>query len=138
MWSYIVIEGICLGTRDGIDKLSPCGNRAPSPFCLKSGHCPHFAYTTSNEREAAFYVPLRLIIWDKLKDWLKQTGDDIRWQLWGRWHYDKDWVKKMPTAECPAWDNYLEKARQGFPQWLAGAKQDNCIISSSPSKERGD
>jgi len=116
MWNYIVLEGYCLGT--SIDKRPPCGRRI-STFCLTNGHCPYFAFANSNEREAAFGVPLLLIFWDKAKELVNEITAKLSWQLWDRWHYDKVWLEKLPIAECPAWG--LKKAQEDFPSWFKAA-----------------
>lgn len=125
-WGYIVIEGHCVGSWDR-DGKCPCGQRYPTDFCLLCGHCPHFGYTTSNEREAVWFVPLRLIIWDRIKSISDDVWNKITWHIWNRWFFQKKWKEFMSSikvGECPAFDKAKQKSEDKFPGWLEKAKRE--------------
>ena len=123
MWRHVVIEGYCLA-RD-----KPCGYETVSWRCLQNGFCPHFAYTGSNEREAAFFAPLHLILWDRIRVWLAE-------ELWGNlcwWFWDSLWFNRrktqeffdnIPIVESPEWDKMLQEAKDKFSEWEAGIETD--------------
>jgi len=119
MWRHVVVEGYCFA------KDNPCGYGVVSSKCLANGHCPHFAYAESNEREAAYFVPLHLIAYDKLKYWVTEgLYWTLRWWLWDRLRFNRkkmeDFINSIPSARCPAWDNQLEEAKEKFPEWIKG------------------
>lgn len=127
MWRHVVVEGYCFG--DFKDNEAPCGRAAVSSFCLSNGLCPHFAYTRSDEREASAWVPLPLILKDRIRAFLGDAGDKIKWWLWDKWFFKKKWAEFMEyahahTAECPVWDDTRDKANAQFPKWLKKAKED--------------
>jgi len=121
-WGHVVVEGYCLSLGE---EEHPC-KRYISAFCLGSQHslCPHFGYAESNPREASLFVPLHKIIWDKMRRVLDSCYWRLRWWLWDRWHYDSDWIKRFPVAECPAWDNAQQEANNLFPSWLERQEGD--------------
>ena len=114
-WSHVVIEGFC----DEENGRHPCGKSAVSDFCLLKGGCPHFHWAGSNEREAAQFVPLRLIVEDKLRNRLSELYWWSRWLLWDKWRYDPSWIERVPIAECPpVHGQVMDNARRQFPEWL--------------------
>ncbi len=118
-WNHIVIEGLCFA-----DDPNPCG-REISNFCLKHGHCPYLGYTSSNEREAAYFVPLVLIIKDKLAGWWEDITSKVSYYLWYRWH--KSWydnLDNLPTTELPEWDEKMNRKRSEFANWIEEAKKE--------------
>jgi hypothetical protein len=117
-WRHIVVEGFCLSQEDR----PPCGNNGISPFCLENGHCPHLAYSKSDEREAAHYVPLDLILIDKTSAILDDWKWKLKWYLWLRWKKEPLMIDSLPTAVCPMWDKQLKKADNDFPKWLRKQK----------------
>ena len=122
MWRHIVIEGFCFAQ----DKEYPCGRSAPTLFCLENGHCPHFAYAESNEREASLFVPLHLIIGDRIKAIGEELYWKLHWYFWGRWFFKEKQAEfreyvKTHTAKCLAWDTQLKRAKSNFPKWYAKA-----------------
>lgn len=126
-WSNIVIEAYCFGEKK--DNKYPCGQRYPTVFCLQSGHCPHFAYAKSSEREAAWFVPLHLLIWDRVKSVSGTIRDNLTWYVWHRWFFKKQWAEfkehvKTHTVECPEWDKQLEESKDKFPEWFEKAKKE--------------
>lgn len=128
MWSHIVIEGYCFGIINNPSREPPCGQKAISSFCLLNGMCPHFSYCDSNKREAAIFVPLWAIIWDKIKCGVEGFYWKLRWYFWGRWFFQKEWREfeeymKAHTGECPAWNEQLTEAKDKFPDWFREAKQ---------------
>lgn len=117
-WRHIVIEGYCVG-QTGVH---PCG-KLVSDFCLANGHCPHFLYASSNEREAGFFVPLVLILSDRLSAQLHDFLGTLKWHLWERWrYYSDDWPNNTAFVECPEWENYLTDASNKFEEWLREAE----------------
>lgn len=117
MWRHVVLEGFCFGDIEGTER--PCGKQSVSSFCLANGKCPHFAYADSNEREAALFVPMWDIIWDRIKSGTENFYWKARWYLWNKWCFHKTWEDmEAHTTECPAWDSALKDAQDKFPEWL--------------------
>jgi len=132
-WTYVVVEGHCFGDEDENGN-NPCGRNVPSPFCLGNGsqkHCPHFAWTSdATERDAAFFVPLRKIIWDKFRAWV---AEDVYWKLhwwfWGKWTYDDSWINdiKVISDDDPIMQHFHEEERKAqvkFEKWFPKAKKE--------------
>jgi len=126
-WSTVCVEGFCFGGEVG--GKYPCGKPCPSTFCLQNRTCPYFAWGESSEREAAYFVPLHLIVWDKVRIWwTEELLFKLRWWLWDKWHYDKNWCEKIKALDPndPIAVN-LEKEREEqnskFPKWFAEAKK---------------
>ena len=72
-WSHIALEGHCLAQ----DEEAPCGRISPSGFCMGTKMCPHFGYVSVSLKEATRYVPIRLIILEKLSMLLESTREWI-------------------------------------------------------------
>ena len=121
-WSNIVIEGLCFGEKT--EGKYPCGQRWPTAFCLSNNHCPHFAYSDSTERDAAIFVPLRLIIWDRIKSLGYDAWSKLTWYLWHKWFYSDDWINEIPAGKCSDLDQYLKQADARFPLWFEQAKKE--------------
>uniref|UniRef100_A0A6M3L318 Uncharacterized protein n=1 Tax=viral metagenome TaxID=1070528 RepID=A0A6M3L318_9ZZZZ len=133
-WTYCVIEAHCFGDEDENGN-NPCGRNVPSPFCLGNGstkHCPHFAWTSdATERDAAFFVPLRKIVWDKLRAWIVQ---DVGWwfEYWffRKWKpYDDSWLDeiKVIADDDPIMQKWHEEDRKQqlkFEKWFPKAKKE--------------
>lgn len=130
-WTHVVIEGHCFGGEE--NGKNPCGRHLPSPFCLgngNTGRCPHFAWCDATERDAAFFVKLRLIIWDKLRGWT--TGDALprlRWLFWDKWTYDDSWFDKIKVlgADDPIMKKFEEQRRkqdEKFVKWFPKAVKE--------------
>jgi len=133
-WTYVVVEGHCFGDEDESGN-NPCGRNVPSPFCLGNGstkHCPHFAWTSdATERDAAFFVPLRKVAWDKLRAW---WSEDVTWffeyWFWRKWfpkHYDfMDDIKVIPDDDpsMKKWNDGQAKAQKDFEKWFPKAKKE--------------
>ncbi len=120
MWRHVVIEGFCFGPEQE-ERICPCRRSYTSPFCLGDGSheaCPHFAWADTSEREAAQFVPLRLILRDRLLSFGESMYWKLHWWFWGKWRYDPDWIKRYPVAECPAWDKGQKEAEDKFPAWF--------------------
>lgn len=92
-WDYVVIEAYCFAESDE----PPCGKEGVSGFCLLG--CPYFGHVSATPREAAVDVPLRLVLWDKLREWWESTSWDLRWHLWERWRYGDDWLDDIPSGQ---------------------------------------
>lgn len=128
MWRHIVVEGYCFAKTGG-NKKPPCGNETATTFCLSNGLCPHFAYAKSSEREAAYWVPLRLILWDRFRYGAGNSWDWIRWQVWDRWFWKQrnaEFIASVErhTVKCPEVDSQLQKAKDEFPKWFEVAKKE--------------
>ena len=124
-WNNIVIEGVCFAEEK--DGKYPCGQKYPTVFCLENGHCPHLGYSESDERGASWFVPLRLIIGDRIKMWLERFTEKIIWYFWERWFWEKKWQEfrvNMKVTECPAWDAQIKKSKDKFPEWFKVAKAE--------------
>jgi hypothetical protein len=132
MWNTISIEGFCFADQQ-YDKY-PCGQTAPSHFCLgiHTGACPHFAFSNTTERDAAIFVPLRLLIWDRIKIWCRDIYDTLHWWFWGSLWFNRIKVDeffrniKVVSAEdsevVSNWENNLNEAYKKFPMWFAETK----------------
>ena len=113
MWCHVVVEGFCFGDR-------PCARERVSTFCMghDGKHCPHFMFSDSNEREAAYWAPLHLIIWDKIRE--HHVWGNLAWHLWRRWFYKRpEWMKDIKVVENPEIDQQEEECRNAFPAWMA-------------------
>ncbi|MDO9333786.1 MAG: hypothetical protein Q7T57_04615 [Dehalococcoidales bacterium] len=108
MWNYIIVEGYCLGSwgyGDTEQGKCPCGKESVSEFCLCNDleqKCPFLGYTKSSVREAAWTVPLHLLIKDKLFELGSTVVRYITWNCLHRWFYDKGWFERnvMPASEA--------------------------------------
>lgn len=119
-WTNVCVEGFCFGEEK--DGKYPCGRHVPSPFCLgngRTGACPHFSWSDTTERMVAHFVPLRLIIWDKLKVWITETAYwKLRW-----WFWDCLWFNRRKVNEF--FENIKVIGESGDPvelKWLAEEK----------------
>lgn len=133
-WSHIIIEGICAGSWNK-DGECPCGQSYPTDFCLLNGMCPHLGYTSSNEREASWFVPLRLILWDRLKSMTENVWSKLTWYIWDRWFFKKKWAKfrdNIKVAKSPtAFDKAQQKADTEFSKWLPKALKQKAKYENS-------
>lgn len=116
-WRHIVIEGYCFAQAEP----HPCG-KPISDFCLSNGHCPHFLYASSNEREAGFFVPLVLILADRLRSRLHDCLWTLKWHLSKRWRHRAVCLDNTMVAECPEWEKMLADASDKFEEWLRGTE----------------
>ena len=125
MWSHVVIEGFCFAdTQDGV---YPCGRNYPSTLCLGNtqGRCPHFAWADSDEREAASFVSLRLIIWDRLLLFKEDAYRKLQWWFWDKRFFDfEKEMAKYKSEPCPEWDEKQEKATAEFQEWIKGVSHE--------------
>ena len=132
-WTNVCIEGHCLA--DGDD--CPCGRHVPSPFCLgngKTGHCPHFGWTDTTERDAAKFVPIRLILKDKVIIWATNIRDRLEWIFWGQLWFNRRKIDeffkniKVATPEnCPTvakLEAEQKKNEEKFKKWFAKARKE--------------
>lgn len=112
-WNNIVIEGFCFGE-------NKCG-KSVSTYCLGKGHCPFFGYAESNEREVSLYVPLHLIIMDKLTVLIEDIYWKIRWYLWDQWHGKEaeEFLESLSVVDCPEWDEHLNISAEKYETWKA-------------------
>lgn len=92
-WNHIVVEGFCFG--DSNDKVHPCGKTRLDSGCFGNRNiCPHLGYSASNEREAAFFVPTRHILGDKLRSITESVKEFFVWNFW-----DSLWFNRRKTQE---------------------------------------
>lgn len=115
-WNHVVIEAFCLAREDADGKY-PCGESCPSSTCLPEGHCPHFAWAKSNEREASLFVPLWMILKDKTVAFAGETWGKITWFAWGQWFHDPNWIDKYPVVTCPEIDKMEIANASRFALW---------------------
>ncbi|KKK83984.1 hypothetical protein LCGC14_2787920 [marine sediment metagenome] len=135
-WSHIVIEAYC-SYRFGKDKSPPCGLGYPSSFCLSNKICPELGYCKSDEREAALFVPLRLIIWDKTKSKASDVWWKIRYYAWDKWNINKRIEANKKMREIYAKTNVKKKSdfRTNDKEELAEQKEKFKIWFKEAKKE---
>ena len=129
MWNNIVIEAFCFG--ESKDGKYPCGLRYPTAFCLENGHCPHFYYSESSERDATIFVSFRLIVWDRLLTCFEVIRSWLYWYLWGCLWFNKrktqrimDSIGSSKAGEFPEIDNMYQEAIDEFPEWIDKARAE--------------
>ncbi len=118
-WDHIVVEGIC----QAMDP-EPCGH-GPAPACLGSGDgtCPYLLWSPSTEREAAQYVPLRLVLWDRVAWGARDVGRTVKWHCWKRWTWQRKWdefrahMQLAEPGECAEWDAYQDGLPAKYAEW---------------------
>ena len=125
-WSNVCVEGHCFSRGD-----SPCGSEIPMTFCLKNGTCPHFAWTDSSERECVTFVPIRLILKDKVSLWAETAREQIKWYLWYRLPRNikktQDFFDRIPIATAEnnpvvaEMEKEQDKREERFAKWFAKA-----------------
>ncbi len=114
-WRHIVIEAYCGGEEE---HTYPCSRRI-GVHCLSAGLCPWLGYCKSSEREAAYWAPLRLIVWDKLREKLANLWRKVRWWAWDKWGHEKRWAKIMSDITVVDDPETQEKRiNKDFPAWL--------------------
>jgi len=123
-WNHVVIEALCFGGED-VNGKYPCGERHTSDTCLLAGHCPHFAWAHSDEREASLFVPLWMILKDKALSFLEEAWQKISWHLWERWFYDPHWIDQYPAVKCPEIDQMEEANAIKFLEWQKRMKESD-------------
>lgn len=130
-WTNICVEGFCFGGKDENGNY-PCGRSCPSHLCLENGHCPHFAYAKTTERQVAHYPPLHLILWDRLGIWGEEIYGKLMWYLWDWLPFNQRKVRErlnsissISSKECPALaeiEKEKAEAASKFPEWFEVAK----------------
>jgi hypothetical protein len=132
MWNNVVVEAFCMG-KEKKGKY-PCGRRYPDAFCLgrDAGHCPHFAYSDSTEREAARFVPFRVILWDRILTWWEEAGNKVSWIFWDQLWFNRRKVDaffdniKVISDDDPSMAEFNKRNKECedlFPAWLEEAKK---------------
>jgi hypothetical protein len=125
-WNHIIIEGFCW---DEKDDNHPCGQHRTSSFCLgyNGKSCPNLGFSDSNEREASAFVPLRLIIWDRIRALKETVWDKISWFLWGQLWFNRrkvdKFLKSLGSTTVPWFDEQLKDQKNKFPEWLKDQRQ---------------
>lgn len=77
------------------------------------------------ERDAAYFVPLRLILLDRLKVFKESFGWNLRWFFWGQLWFnvrkDREAIEIIPFATAAYYPDDYEKAMaketEDFPEW---------------------
>lgn len=126
-WTNLCIEAFCFGDKDGNGNY-PCRRDCPSNLCLENGHCPYFGYCETTEREVAMFVPLRLILKDRVSLWREDIYWKLRWWLWdclwfNRRKCDKffDSIGSASGRDCPALAEFEDENKQkgiDFIEWF--------------------
>lgn len=131
-WTNVCIEGHCLAEGD----TCPCGRTVPSPFCLGNGHsgvCPHFGWSETTERRAAYFVPLRLVLIDKMRMCAEEVWSNLEWWFWGQLWFNRRKVAeffdniKVIDEDDPVMQEMREedrKAQAKFEKWFPKAKKE--------------
>lgn len=126
-WTNLCLEAFCFGDTDKQGNY-PCGKNCPSYLCLENGHCPHFAYSETTERDVARFPKLRLIIWDRLGIWANDVYWKLRWWFWDCLWFNRrkvrkffDDIKPISSKDCPLlaeYENGLKRNQQKFQEWF--------------------
>lgn len=126
-WSNICIEGFCFADEDSNGN-APCGRNTTSHLCIENGHCPHFYYSETTERDVARIPKLRLILKDRLVTLFGDLWDSITWifwnQLWFNQRKTREFFNNIQTIsaeDCPALAEFEEsqqKASKSFVEWF--------------------
>ena len=82
-WTHLVLEVYC--------EVSECPAFGSS-FCLETC-CRQLGWCQVKARDVAHFVPMRLIIWDRVK----ALTEDIYWKLW--WWFWGSWHRRTPVWE---------------------------------------
>jgi hypothetical protein len=134
-WMNVCVEGHCFGEEDD-DGKNPCGRTYPSPFCLTNDVCPHFAWSGTTERNVAQFIPVRIYLLDKLKNWWSSFCEDLKWDLYGKRKWEKEhgnmeeWLENIPVVtaeECPnlaKWEEEERVCATKFPKWFKKAYKE--------------
>ncbi len=134
-WSNVCVEGFCSGDWDDDEKY-PCGRHYPTPLCLLNNHCPLFMWSDTTERMVAHFVPLRLIVWDKLKIWVTETLYwRVRWLVWDQLWFNRrkmrEQMKALRVGAISDDDPLMVEIKKEeseqmakFPKWFAKAKRE--------------
>jgi len=145
MWNNVCVEGFCFGEQDDNNDY-PCGKKYPTAFCLSNKHCPHFGYSETTERDVAHFVPIRIIIWDRLKVWITETAYwKLRWWFWDCLWFNRrktgEFFKNIPvaTAENNLLIKEMEKEdaklAEKFKKWLPKAVKEENEYLREPNDE---
>lgn len=140
-WNNIVIEGFCNGTVT--NGKYPCGQEYPTVFCLENKVCPCFMYSESTEREAAYFVPFRLILWDRFISVWESITSQLSWIFWGQLWFNRRKVQaffnNIPTVTrddsqvVAEWEDSLTEANDDFVEWLN--KTDKLRVKEKHEKD---
>ena len=122
-WTNICIEGFCF-----VDGDYPCGNDCTSHLCIKNGHCPHFAYSETTERNVATFPPFILILKDRLSMWAESIKDRLVGVFWHSLWFNRRKVdeffknmKSVSSDDCPElkeFENEKAEAENKFNKWF--------------------
>ena len=132
-WNNVCVEGFCFGECEGGEY--PCGQTYPTAFCLSNHICPHFYFAETSERETAIFVPLRLILWDRILIARDNIGWQLRWWFWDRLWFNQrkieEFFNNIPVAsaeESEAVANFEaedKRDRIEFAKWFDKAIKEN-------------
>jgi hypothetical protein len=114
----ICLEGYCIA----VDP--PCKQKQPNSFCLQNNLCPYFIYAETTEREVAEYVPLYLILIDRLRNALAELQNRMSFFIWHTLKLQNKRIKEIneffdniPSAPCPEFAE-LEDQEAEFKVWF--------------------
>jgi hypothetical protein len=120
-WTHVTLEAYCDSPVN--NELALCGRDAPCSDCLKDGGCPYLLTGDATLREGAEFVPLRLIIWDRIKRWFENTISLLRWIGWDRYHElpfsDEPREIYKPTVEDKKEESNMKRR---YRRWARGIK----------------
>ena len=131
-WTNVCVEGHCMS--EGEDY--PCGRHVPSPFCLgtgRSGICPHFGWSETTERRAAYFVKLRHFLWDRLNAYCYDVWSKLEWWFWGQLWFNRrkdaeffDSIKVIDDDDpiMQKWHEEDRKQQLKFEKWFPKAKKE--------------
>ena len=117
MWNHVVVEGYCFAEEGKY----PCGQIYPTGFCLgvRANACPYFDFSESSEREASRFVPLRLILWDRLKSMVEWIGEKLQPISWGfQFHYSREDLELLERISIPEDYAYRDRTNEEFNVWI--------------------
>jgi len=126
-WTNLCVEAFCFGDTDEKGDY-PCGRNCPSHLCLENGHCPHFGYGKTTERDVARFPPLRLIIKDRFGIWAESLYWKLRWWLWDCLWFNRrktakffNSIKTVSSEKCPALAEFEKEeveSNKEFVEWF--------------------
>jgi hypothetical protein len=136
MWNTICVEGYCFGEEN--KGKYPCGRNTPTHLCLMNNLCPHFSWCKTKERDVSIWVPLYLLIGDRIRIWVTEIWYKLHWWFWGQLWFNRrkmrEWLSELEVATvetCPElkeWEDEQTKANNDFKIWFAKLTEEDKII----------
>jgi len=100
-------------------------------------------YSESTEREAAYFVPFRLILWDRFISVWESITSQLSWIFWGQLWFNRRKVQaffnNIPTVTrddsqvVAEWEDSLTEANDDFVEWLN--KTDKLRVKEKHEKD---